>query len=442
MDALLSTETLLRWVYASRDWLIANVLATDNLIQIGVLVAALLAGRPIGGRVSRFLGERWRKLSVHQAHLLRLVDAFLHELPMLAVLLLAWLSVLALQEYLNQTFVMNLALNLLGAWIVIRLATSAILDRFWSRLIATAAWTLAALNILGLLEPALSLLEGFGFTVGSVRLTVLSLIKAVVVLVVLMRLAGWVSGYMERRLREIPDISPSTHVLLTKAIKIGVFALVCVVGLTSVGIDLTALAVFSGAVGVGIGFGLQKVVGNLISGIILLMDRSIKPGDVIQIGDVYGWITELRGRYVSVSTRDGKELLIPNEDLITQQVVNWSFSSNNIRIRVPVGISYNDDPHRAMEIIVAAVEKIPRVLNDPAPKCLLTGFGDSSVDLELRFWIQDPQNGVANIRSTVLLKVWDALKAAGIEIPFPQRDVHLDLTGPVNVAGAGGKPAP
>jgi small-conductance mechanosensitive channel len=277
------------------------------------------------------------------------------------------------------------------------------------------------------------LLQDIGFSVGRVRLTALSLIKAAIVLVVLLRLGNLLSGYLERRLQSISEITPSTHVLLSKVIKIAVFVAVFVVALNSVGIDLTVLAVFSGAVGVGIGFGLQKVVANLISGIILLLDKSIKPGDVVEMGGVFGWITDLRGRYVSVVTRDGKEYLIPNEDLITQQVINWSFSNRKIRIRVPVGISYNADPHKAIELIVDAVRGMDRVLTDPAPRCLLKGFGDNSVDLELRFWIEDPQNGVANIRSRVLLNIWDVLTENGIEIPFPQRDVHFDAASPVPV---------
>jgi len=188
---------------------------------------------------------------------------------------------------------------------------------------------------------------------------------------------------------------------------------------------LTALTLFSGAIGVGIGFGLQKIVGNFISGLILLSDKSIKPGDVVQLSDVYGYVKHMGGRYVSVITRDEKEYLIPNEDLITQQVINWSYSSRKIRIRVPVGVSYTADPHEVMQMIVRAVTGIDRIRIDPAPKCLLKGFGESSVDLELRFWIDDPQNGVANITSQVLLRIWDVLKESDIEIPFPQRDVHL-----------------
>jgi small-conductance mechanosensitive channel len=220
-------------------------------------------------------------------------------------------------------------------------------------------------------------------------------------------------------------LTPSSRVLVSKVVNITLLVLVVMIGLNSVGINLTALAVFSGAVGVGIGFGLQKVVGNFISGIILLVDKSIKPGDVIQLEDAYGRVREMGGRCVSVVTRDEKEYLIPNENLISQQVINWSYSNSRVRIKASVGISYGADPHKATELILASVKGIPRVLEKPEPKCLLKGFGDNSVDLQLRFWIGDPRNGVANITSEVLFRVWDTLKENNIEIPFPQRDLHL-----------------
>jgi small-conductance mechanosensitive channel len=168
----------------------------------------------------------------------------------------------------------------------------------------------------------------------------------------------------------------------------------------------------------------------LVSGLILLLDRSIKPGDVIEIDGTYGWINSLRARYASVITRDGKEHLIPNEDLITNRVINWSFSDRNVRVRVPIGISYNANPRKAIELCLDAANSTNRTLKNPPPKCLLRGFGDNSVDLELRFWIDDPSNGVGNVRSEVLLAIWDRLQEAGIEIPFPQRDINISGLSP------------
>ena len=208
-------------------------------------------------------------------------------------------------------------------------------------------------------------------------------------------------------------------------VRIALLTIAVLVGLTSIGIDFTAVAVFSGAIGVGIGFGLQKVVSNLISGMILLLDRSIKPGDVIEIGEAYGWISKLGARYAAIVTRDGKEYLIPNEDLITQQVVNWSFSDRAVRLKIGVGVSYQSDVRKALDLMMEAAQENDRVLKAPPPATRLIGFGDNSVDLELRIWVNDPEAGVVNVASDIRLAIWDKFHAEGIEFPFPQRDLHI-----------------
>jgi small-conductance mechanosensitive channel len=197
------------------------------------------------------------------------------------------------------------------------------------------------------------------------------------------------------------------------------------VALSTVGIDLTALAFFSGAVGVGLGFGLQKIVSNLVSGIILLADKSIKPGDVITVGDSFGWVGTMGARATSVRTRDGREFLIPNEDFITQQVINWSYSNEEVRLDVDFGVAYASDPHQVIHLAVEAAMSADRVLKEPRPVCHLVGFGESSIDFKLRIWIRDPIDGITNVRGQVMLAVWDALKRCGVQIPFPQRDLNM-----------------
>lgn len=201
--------------------------------------------------------------------------------------------------------------------------------------------------------------------------------------------------------------------LFTKLSKAVLITAAILVGLRLVGIDLTGFTIFSGAVGVGIGFGLQKIASNLISGIILLLDKSIKPGDVITVGTTYGWVNSLGARYTSLITQDGKEFLVPNEDLITQQVENWSFSNKKVRLRIPVSIAYNSEVRKAMAICEEAAKQAERVIREPPPICLLVAFGNSSVDLELRVWINDPVNGVRNVKSAVLLNIWGCISCAG-----------------------------
>ena len=191
------------------------------------------------------------------------------------------------------------------------------------------------------------------------------------------------------------------------------------------GIDLTALTVFGGALGVGLGFGLQRIASNFISGFIVLFDRSIRPGDVITIGDKLGWVQELHARYVVVKDRDGVERLIPNEMLITNEVINWSYSDRNVRLKIPVSISYNNDPEQALALLAAAARANPRVLAEPAPTTRLMAFGDNGIELELRVWLQDPEAGLGSVRSDINLAIWRAFKAAGIVIPYPQRDLHI-----------------
>ncbi|MFT5443638.1 MAG: small-conductance mechanosensitive channel [Myxococcota bacterium] len=253
----------------------------------------------------------------------------------------------------------------------------------------------------------------------------MSVIKALFMVAVLLYGALALSGLIQSKIRRVPNLTPSIQVLLSQVTRFGLIVAAFMLALGSVGIDLSSFAVVGGAIGVGIGFGLQKVVSNLISGIILLLDRSIKPGDVIEVGETYGEVNSLGARYTSVITRDGTEWLIPNEDLITQRVTNWSFSSKLVRRKIPIGIAYDSDLDLATQLILEAARETDRIVNDPVTKCLMKGFGDNSIDLEVRYWIEDPEEGVSNIADVVLRKVWKKFREHGIEIPFPQRDLYI-----------------
>jgi small-conductance mechanosensitive channel len=234
------------------------------------------------------------------------------------------------------------------------------------------------------------------------------------------------SRFFERRINKSTSLNPSVRVLMIKIVKIALIGLAIVIAVTSAGLDLSALAVFGGALGLGIGFGLQKVISNLFSGVLLLADRSIKPGDIIELKDgTFGWVGQLGSRYVSVVTRDYKEHLIPNEDFITQPVVNWSYSNRLIRIETKFGVHYDSDPHLVKKLAEEVAVIPDRVVSDPKPVCHLVEFGDSSLNFVLRFWIEDPEQGVTNMRGAVMLKLWDAFKEHGIQIPYPHREVIM-----------------
>jgi small-conductance mechanosensitive channel len=394
------------------------------LVELAIIFAVAVAALQIGKRVS----PRLRSLIGGSSFPRWVVRTLEHQIPLIAALsalIMLWVAAAALTAAGTTSDLLYLATSLLVAWVVIRFVGAFIGSAVVSALFSTIVWVIAALAILGWLQPVMHALDAAAIRAGSLRISVLMLLTGAALFVVLLWAANLLSKLLESQLAHVEGITPAAQVLVGKILRIALITIAVLVALTSVGIDFTALAVFSGAVGVGIGFGLQKVVSNLISGIILLLDRSIKPGDVIEVGDAYGWIRKLGARYAAVVTRDGKEYLIPNEDLITQQVVNWSYSDRNVRMHIPIGVSYHADVRLAMKLIEEAALACPRVLRLPAPVSRMVGFGDSSVDLELRFWVDDPEQGTVNVRSDVLLEVWDRFHENGIEIPFPQRDIHI-----------------
>jgi small-conductance mechanosensitive channel len=311
------------------------------------------------------------------------------------------------------------------AWVIAHLAGALIRSRFLGRVIAFVVWILAVLHALGLSETALAFLDDLSMSIGHTRVSLLLLLKGITLFAVLIQAARMFSGMLDDRLREAEGISPSAQVLFAKGARFGLYAAAVTVTLSSVGVDLTSLTVFSGAVGVGVGFGLQKIFSNLVSGVILLVDTSLKPGDVIEVSGVQGRIAQINARYAAVETLDGKAYLIPNENLIANEVINLSYNNSRVRLTAEVGVAYSSNIKQVMALLEEAAQSVARVLADPAPRTFLTGFGDSSVNLVVGFWIDDPENGQSNVRSDVMLAMWDALAAAGVEIPFPQREVRL-----------------
>ncbi len=327
---------------------------------------------------------------------------------------------------------LQVAWVLTGLWLIVSMLAAHSRDRIVVRLIAISLYVVVTLHLLGWFDNIVNFLEAMQLTLGQAKISAFGVLTGVFVLVVMLWMVQVVSRFIENRIRSIDGISSSIKVLIGKGVKIVLIAAAFLIAVDSMGLDLTVLTVLGGGLGIGIGFGLQKIISNLVSGFILLTDKSIKPGDVIEIGDTYGWINNLSARYVSIITRDGTEHLIPNENLITQNVINWSFTNNLVRLRIPIGISYDSDLNKARELIIQAANSTERVLKDPYPKCHLIEFGNSSINLECRVWISDPSKGLSNIKSDILLKVWESFKENNIEIPYPQRDIHIKSVDGVN----------
>ena len=400
--------------------------------EVVVLILAATGAVLVHRALSQGLLERTEKSTEYTVrHLaLKTLQRLLFPISML-------LGVLAgralLQHQGNPVHLLNLAVPLLTSLATIRIIVYFLRKTFrpgplvkaWENLIATSVWIVVALHLLGWLPAVLEGLDGIAMQVGGNWISVLAIIKLILAVALLWLLALWLARVIENRVSQADYVNASMQVALVKLSKFVLLVLAFLLALNAVGIDLTALTVFGGALGVGLGFGLQRIASNFISGFIVLFDRSIRPGDVITIGEKFGWVQELRARYVVVRDRDGVDRLIPNEMLITNEVINWSFSDRNVRLKIPVSISYDNDPEKALALLREAAMANPRVLADPEPATRLMAFGDNGIELELRVWIQDPESGLANVRSDINLAIWRAFKAAGIVIPYPQRDLHI-----------------
>ena len=421
-------ETTTEWLgdllsYVNQPWFVYQIL---------IIVALYGVARMLGGLIESSLEARARTIKGSPG-LLRFVVAVLRRTDWILFILFLALALAVMRgiTWPSRSYLIYLTLYLWGAWLAISVVSLIIRDRAIRRVVAIGSWTYVALSMLGLTTNAGHILNGIGISIADFRISALMVLKVVVFTSITLWFAVSLGNFLDHRIRRSKELTPSLRVLIGKVLKIALVIIALVIALSATGIDLTAFAVFSGALGVGIGFGLQKVVSNFISGIIILMDRSIKPGDTITLGETFGWIRELRARFISVVTRDGREYLIPNEEFITSQVVNWSFSDDLVRLDVPFGVSYDSDPHQVSALAIAAAQTVPRVVGEQKPVCWMTGFGDSSLDFVVRFWIRDPQKGLTNIRGMVLLALWDSFKEHGIKIPFPHREIIMQT--PVEV---------
>jgi len=392
-------------------------------IILGLAILSYLLASFYRPRLRARLGEThgWPKW------FLRLCSVLTKWLWLVNFVILAWACVFVMREltWPSRSYFISVAATVALWWLMVVLSTRLIKSKTVRFAVRWLLGIFVVLEIFGLRETTANVLDTVAIDTGSTRVSLLTLLIAVVSLAVLFVVARFLSKIGARRINSIEDMSPSVRVLANKALQLGLYTMAFLIGLRVIGFDIGNLVFLSGAIGLGIGFGLQKIVSNLVSGVIILLDKSIKPGDVISLDGTFGWITQLGARYASVLTRDGREYLIPNEDFITSQVINWSHSSDLVRLEIMFGVAYNSDPHAVKRLASEAPLKVSRVVQIPAPVCHIVNFGDSSIDFTLRFWIKDSTSGLTNVRGDVYLALWDVLKDNNIEIPFPRTDVTI-----------------
>jgi small-conductance mechanosensitive channel len=339
----------------------------------------------------------------------------------------------ALHRFQPEINLLNLAVSLLFSLMLVRVAVYVLRSafradgplRYWERAIAWTIWVGVALHITGLMPDVVEVLDNFGFHIGKQRISVLTILQAMLSIAITVVIALWAGRTIEARLLDARGMDLNFRIVLSKLVKTLLVIIAVLIALPAVGIDVTVLSVFGGAVGVGLGLGLQKIAANYVSGFVILLDRSISPGALVTIDGRYGQVTKLTARYVVVKGLDGTEAIIPNETVITSVVVNHSYSDRSVRVDVPIQVSYTSDADRALELMLEAARGHTRVLRNPAPAALLKGFADSGIDLELYVWVGDPEAGTGNLRSDIYRTVWKSFSANNIAIPFPQREIRI-----------------
>jgi small-conductance mechanosensitive channel len=420
---------------------ITRLLQPTNLLQLAVIAGGALLGWWIASRVRARLAVTDSPEDLAG----RSREAAWIAAPYAIILLIVAAADGLLHATGAPAGILNVAVQLVGLLLLIRIAVYVLRVSLgararlkgWGTAISFVLWVFLSLHLLGWGDTVVDLLDGFGMNAGKTRISVWSVAKLLVTVSLFVVIAMWVSRWLERHVLKLDGLAPNMRIGIAKFTQAFLVGLSVLVGLNAAGLDLTTLNVLTGAIGIGLGFGLQSIAANFVSGFVLLMDRSIKPGDVISFTGMpgtttegFGWVEELRGRYVVVRDRDGVSTLVPNQNLITNPVINWSYADPRVRLKLPVRVSYKDDPELAMRLLLEATIGHRRVIRDPAPVARLMGFGDHGIELELRFWIPDPQEGVNNVRSDVNRAIWKLFRQHGITIPVAQREVRLEMVNP------------
>ncbi len=394
------------------------------LWQVGIILGSLL----IAWSINSLQRARLASSNVHQAA----IEGLTRVLFPISSLLMVWLGQLVISHWYNANL-LELASRLLIAMAVIRLAVYVLRYVFspsgWLRatenVFSTAVWLILVLHVTGLLPDIIAALDSVRFNIGKSAVSLWLVIQGLFTVLVTVFIALWLSRLIENKLMQATNININMRVVINKVIRIAFVFIAVLVALSAVGLDITLLSVFGGALGVGLGFGLQKIASNYVSGFIILLDESMSLGDFVTIGSYYGSVQELRSRYMVLRQLDGTDVIIPNETLITSAVVNHTATRRRVKIALPIQVGYDTDLRATLELMKEVAGRHPRVMKEPAPDAKLVGFGESGIDLNLTVWVPDPENGAGDIPSTVYLNLWDEFKARGISIPFPQREVHV-----------------
>jgi small-conductance mechanosensitive channel len=431
LETLVGSDSLTAQIEALVASLQGQMLSVEAAIQGAILFAALAPAALFGPQLKKLIQSQIAPRAPYGV-LRRAANAFAHLATPVALYVILQLAVLALRSFNLSHGLVAAGESLLAAWIVIRMVTLVIRSPLWSRVAFYIAWPVAALDAFGYLDDVVRQLEAFSFPVGEnetgeiQRFSALDLIRTLVVFAAFFWAASFANKFVKGRIAAIDELTVSFKALLSKILDVLLPIIALVAALQIVGFPFGTLAIFGGAVGLGIGLGMQRTVSNFFAGFTLIADKSIKPGDVIEVGGTFGWVTEMNARYVTIRTRDGMAHLVPNDQFINQGVTNWSHEDRVVRIHAPFGVSYGTKDLRGLARRAEETAlSVDRVLKSPSPRCNLMEFGDSAINFDLRFWINDPSNGIANVRSDVFMAIWDMLAESGVEIPFPQLDLHV-----------------
>ena len=425
-------ELQIIWQELLQDFASPVILWQVAVVALGLLLAWSLNGL-LRTYVMRQAPERWKVG----------IDAFNRILFPLSSLLLIFVGQFILGHW-QTVNVLKLAVVMLWAMAIIRLVVYALRFIFapsaWVRTmenaIASTVWLVLVLHLSGLLPEILLMLQGVSFKIGQHPVTLLLILQALLTILLALFFALWVSRLIENRLMRTEQLNMNMRVVMSKLVRILFSFVAILLALSAVGLDITLLSVFGGALGVGIGFGLQKIASNYVSGFIILTDNSMQMGDVITVDNHYGVISDLRSRYMVLRKLDGTQVVIPNETFITNAVINHSFTDRKARVQMPMQVSYDSPLELAMQIMREAAHAQTRVLNDPAPEVQIKGFGENGIDLNLSIWIPDPEEGSATLQSAIYLSIWRGFQQNAISIPFPQREIRILDNAPTNAGKA------